>query len=119
MSILSKRNTVIVVGILLVIIVLGARAQRGQQPDLPGGETPPDASKGDESDILESLSQEDLDKLMTALEALEFEDLGGLSEEDYQDEGQETIGAISQDDLEKLKEALEALEFEDLGGLSG
>lgn len=119
MSILSKRNTVIVVGILLVIIVLGVRARNSQQPDLPGGETPPDASKDEESDILDSLSQEDLDKLKTALEALEFEDLGGLSEDDYQDEGQEIIGAISQEDLDKLKEALESLEFEDLGGLTG
>ena len=119
MSILSKRNTVIVVGIQFVIIVLGARAQQSQQPDLPGGETPPDTSRDDESDIRDSLSQEDLDKLKTSLEALEFEDLGGLSEDDYQDGEQMTIGSISQEDLDILKEALEALEFEDLGGLSG
>jgi hypothetical protein len=103
----------------MVIIVLGARTRRSQQPDLPGGEPPSNASNDDESDILDSLSQEDLDKLMTALEALEFEDLGGLSEDGYQNEEQETIGAISQEDLDELKEALESLEFEDLGGLTG
>jgi hypothetical protein len=94
-------------------------SRRSQQPDLQGGDSPLDASKDEELDILNSLTQEDLDKLKTALEALEFEDLGGLSENEYQDEEQETICSTSQEDLDILKEALEALEFEDLGGLSG
>ena len=117
MSITSKRSTVIVVGILLVIIILGVRAR--QKPELPGEEAPPDVSEEDGSSILDSLSQEELDQLRVVLEALEFEDLGGLSEDDYQGEVPDTIGSISQEDLDRLREALEALEFEDLGGLSG
>ena len=63
--------------------------------------------------------QEELDNLKVALEALEFDDLGGLSEIESPEEEHGVIGSISQEDLDDLKEALEALAFEDLGGLSG
>ena len=119
MSIISKRSTILVVGVLLVIIVLGVRLRQSQKPELPDGEGPTDASEGEKSSILDSLSQEELDQLRIVLEALEFEDLGGLSEDDYQDDVPDTIGSISQEELDRLREALEALEFEDLGGLSG
>ena len=115
MSMLSKRNTILVVGILLAIII-GVSGWRGLQPDQSGGETPPD---GDLPDILDILSQEDLDELKTSLEAFEFEDLGGLLEDGYQGLEQGIIGPMIQDDLDALLEALEALEFEDLGGLPG
>lgn len=105
-----KRNVAIVIGVLVVVLVIRGASQRtGQLEDITEdttGETP----------VIESLSQEDLDKLKDKLEELEFDDLGGLPEEDAEPVETDTL---SQEDLDRLKEALEALEFEDLGGLSG
>ena len=45
-------------------------------------ETVPDEEDGStETENISSISQEDLDKLKEELEGLEFEDMGGLSEE--------------------------------------
>ena len=79
--------------------------RKPQQPDGTDGESPEGIS----------LSQEELDVLKDKLDALEFDDLVGLSEEDAEPLEGETL---SQEDLDKLRDALEALEFEDLAGLS-
>ena len=79
----------------------------------------PDKETDDEPTVLDTISQEELDNIIVALEALEFDDLGGLSEIEVPEEEPDDIGSVSQEDLDSLKEALEALEFDDLGGLTG
>ncbi|WP_440952901.1 LptM family lipoprotein [Methanococcoides sp. FTZ1] len=49
--------------------------------DVPEDVIPEDEVSSTEHDNISSISQEDLDKLKEELEGLEFEDMGGLSEE--------------------------------------
>jgi hypothetical protein len=117
MSTLSRRNTVIIAGILLAVVIIYGSQQLAKKPEEPNGDKQTDT--GDQPVDVGSLSQEDLDALQNALEELEFDDLGGLSEEDIPTDDQPSdVGSLSQEDLDKLKEDLEGLEFEDLGGLS-
>ena len=104
-----KRNIVVVIGVLLVILVIRGASQRVSQPE----EIPDETTE--ETPVIESLSQEDLDRLKDMLEDLEFDDLGGLPEEDAEPVETDTL---SQEELDRLKELIEAMEFEDLGGLS-
>ena len=104
-----KRNVALIIGVLVIILVIQGASQRvGQPEDIPEEQTV-------ETPVIESLSQEDLDKLKDKLEDLEFDNLGGLPEEDAEPVETDTL---SQEELDRLKEALEALEFDDLGGLS-
>lgn len=99
MSFISRKKSVIVAGILLVLMVtIGVNLKAG------------DNSQSDDG-IDVSFSEEDLDSLSKALEGLEFDDLGGLTGEDVSGVG------FSEEDLDSLGAALEGLEFEDLGGL--
>ena len=98
MSSLSKRNIVIVVGVL-VLAGLSFGASRGSKLEL-------------EDDMDVSFSEDDLVSLGDSIEGLEFDDLGGLS-----DGGAGGLD-ISEDDLDSLEDALNDLHFEDLEGLS-
>lgn len=57
-------------------------------------------------------TEQELNKLGNALENLEFDDLEGLTVDDF------SIISFKEADLDSLEQALQGLEFEDLGGLS-
>jgi hypothetical protein len=115
MSAMSKRNVVIAIGMILVLIIIGSRIQPRKQIEPTPSPTPHESQ--DVNTILETLSQEEFDELIGKLEALEFEDLEGLSDESYSEEEQGSLGNMSQEDFDALKKALEGFEFDDLGGL--
>ena len=94
MPALSKKNGVIVLG-LLVIIAVSIGASRKKQV---------------ESGLDLGVSEEELDVLGDSIEGLEFDDLEGLSDGNG-------LG-ISEDDLDSLEDALKNLDFEDLEGLT-
>ncbi len=99
MSAISRKKTVFIAGLILILIVI-VSVSRNKDKLLP------------EENIDVSFSEEDLGSLGEALESLDFEDLEGFTgEDDYY------VG-FSLEDLENLGSALEGLEFEDLGGLS-
>ena len=94
MPALSKRNSVIVLGVLILITVsIGALRKKQVDPSLELG-----------------VSEDDLEVLGDSLEELEFDDLEGIS-------GEEELG-IDEDDLDSLEDALNNLDFEDLEGLT-
>lgn len=93
---LGKRNIVIVLGLLVLILVsIGASRKKQAEPGL-------------ELDV----SEDELDVLGDSIEGLEFDDLGGISDGDADGLG------FSEDDLNILGDALNDLVFEDLEGLS-
>ena len=94
MPVLSKRNSVIVIG-LLVILAVAIGASRKKQVTL---------------NLDVEVSEDDLDVLGDSLEDLEFDDLEGLTDEEY-------LG-ITESDFDSLEDALKNLDFEDLEGLS-
>ena len=94
MPALSKKNGVIVLGLLVIIAIsIGASQKKQVEPGLDLG-----------------VSEEELDVLGDSIEGLEFDDLEGL------DDGN-GLG-ISEDDLDSLEDALKNLDFEDLEGLT-
>ena len=94
MPTLSKKNGVIVLGLLVIIAVsIGASRKKEVEPGLDLG-----------------VSEEELDVLGDSIEGLEFDDLEGLTEGNG-------LG-ISEDDLDSLEDALKNLDFEDLEGLT-
>ena len=94
MPVLSKRNSVIVIGLLVILAVaIGASRKKQVTPNL---------------DV--EVSEDDLDVLGDSLEDLEFDDLEGLTDEEY-------LG-ITESDFDSLEDALKNLDFEDLEGLS-
>ncbi|MFC1802766.1 hypothetical protein ACFL0D_02240 [Thermoproteota archaeon] len=105
MSVLNKRNSVIILGLLLIIVaVVGA-------------------SRSPKKDPLEkvgiSFSESELDNLGESIKGLEFDDLGGLSGDEFVGVEDESADIeLSEIDLDKLGEAIQGLEFEDLGGLT-
>lgn len=94
MPALSKRNSIIAIGILVILAVSISASRRKQ--DAPGLEL--------------GFSEDDLEVLGDSIEGLEYDDLEGIS-------GEEDLG-ISEDDLDSLEDELNNLDFEDLEGLS-
>jgi hypothetical protein len=83
------RMRVILVGLLIAMVLVcgcGQKAQDGgdttpAQTTGPTGEIPEQTEPGEvETPVIEGISQEDLDALSEDLKAMEFEDLGGLSD---------------------------------------
>jgi hypothetical protein len=94
MPVLSKRNSVIVIGLLVILAVtIGASRKKQVTPSL-------------EIEV----SEDDLNVLSDSLEDLEFDDLEGLSDEEY--------FVITESNFDSLEDELNNLYFEDLGGLS-
>ena len=93
MSALSKRNSIIVLGLLFIIAISVGASRKKQSESLDLG-----------------VSEDDLDVLGDSLEALEFDDFVGLSDGNG-------LG-ISEEDLNSLEDALKNLDFQDLEGLS-
>lgn len=95
---INRRNTAIILGLVLIVVV-AIGVSRGPKKELV-----------EEVDV--SFSENELDILGESIESLEFEDLVGLS-------GSAIMEVeISEEDLDILGEAIEGLEFEDLGGLT-
>ena len=98
MPALNKRNSVIVLGVLfIVVVVIGvSRSPKKESVD----------------EVKVSFTESELDALSESIEGLEFDDLGGLSDSGTGD------AAFSEEELDNLGEAIKALEFDDLVGLS-
>jgi hypothetical protein len=94
----KKRNSFILLGILLIIVVAIGISRRPKRKLI------------DELDI--SFTESELDALGSSIESLEFDDLSGLNESEAM------VVKFTEEDLDKLGSALEELEFKDLGGLT-
>jgi hypothetical protein len=87
----------IVIGLLLILVVfVGAKRQVNEITE--------------EIDV--PFTEEELNSLGNALENLEFDDLGGLTGDDF------SSLSFDEADLDSLEQALQGLEYEDLGGLT-
>jgi hypothetical protein len=96
MPAINKRNSVIVLGVLfIIVIIIGASKGPKKEPF---------------DDVKVSFTESELDDLGKSIEDLEFDDLGSLSISE--------TGEISEDELDNLGEAIKSLEFDDLAGLS-
>jgi hypothetical protein len=102
---LSKRNSILIIGLVLIILAIGA--SQGQKQEIT-----------DEKDQL-AFSEDDLNNLGKSIGDLEFDDLGGLSFDESTDPDENgTYIELTEIDLDWLGELLQGLEFEDLGGLT-
>jgi PBP1b-binding outer membrane lipoprotein LpoB len=70
------RMHLLIAGLLIVLVLVCGCGQKAQDGDTAPVQTDSPAT----SPTIEGVSQEDLDELGEDLDALEFEDLGGLSD---------------------------------------
>jgi ABC-type metal ion transport system substrate-binding protein len=73
---MMMRMRVILVGLLICLVLVCGCGEKAQEGDT----VPVQTACPTEPPVIEGVSQEDLDALGDDLEALEFEDLGGLTD---------------------------------------